>query len=185
MHEHVCPPGLSILLINPFRRIAHKPKKILEKFIRRGDTVLDIGCGPGFFTVAMAELVGEGGLVIAADIHEKMLEKTGGRAARADVLSRVRLHLNRKDKLGIGDKVDFAMAFWVVHEVKNHENFFGEIRDLLKPDAVFLMVEPKLHVSADRFKEIVDVAVSTGLNFCGEEKIALSRSAVFKKQPRP
>ena len=40
-------------------------------------TVLDVGCGPGFFTLDMARLVGPSGRVIAADLQEGMLEKLG------------------------------------------------------------------------------------------------------------
>ena len=37
-------------------------------------TALDVGCGPGFFTLDMARLVGESGQVIAADLQEGMLQ---------------------------------------------------------------------------------------------------------------
>jgi ubiquinone/menaquinone biosynthesis C-methylase UbiE len=38
-------------------------------------TVLDIGCGPGFFTIDMARMVGDSGRVIAADLQAAMLQK--------------------------------------------------------------------------------------------------------------
>lgn len=41
---HVCPPWLARLLINPIRSLSQNPKKILQRFIREGDTVLDAGC---------------------------------------------------------------------------------------------------------------------------------------------
>jgi len=35
---------------------------------------MDIGCGPGFFTLAMAEMAGPGGRVIAIDMQQEMLD---------------------------------------------------------------------------------------------------------------
>jgi ubiquinone/menaquinone biosynthesis C-methylase UbiE len=48
---YVCPAELAGTLDNFFRRIIHKPRKILEPYISGGMTVLDLGCGPGYFTV--------------------------------------------------------------------------------------------------------------------------------------
>jgi ubiquinone/menaquinone biosynthesis C-methylase UbiE len=33
-------------------------------------TVLEVGCGPGFFTLDIAEMVGESGKIIAADVQD-------------------------------------------------------------------------------------------------------------------
>ncbi len=38
-------------------------------------TVLDMGCGPGFFTVEMARKVGPSGRVVAVDVQEGMLQQ--------------------------------------------------------------------------------------------------------------
>ncbi len=141
---------------------------------------MDAGCGPGFFTIAMAGLVGEEGLVIAADIHAEMLRKLRLRAEKAGIMSRIRLHLGQKDRLGVKDKVDFALAFWTVHEVRDQERFFSEIRSSMKPEATFLLVEPKLHVSEKMFKEMVEIALGAGLALWSEEKISLSRAVLFK-----
>jgi len=51
-------------------RSAYKLKQIQEKFclIRKGDSVLDIGCHPGGWTQVAVEEVGEGGFVIGVDL---------------------------------------------------------------------------------------------------------------------
>lgn len=181
MAEHVCPPWLSFLLTNGFRRLAHDPDRILIRFLKAGDVALDIGCGPGFFTVPMARRVGESGLVVAVDIHPAMLEKTRIRAERAGVAGRIRLHLSRQDRLGVDLKADFALAFWMVHEVADRARFFAEVLAALKPGGRLLVVEPRLHVSERFFKGIVTAAESAGFALQGEETIRLSRAAVLRR----
>ncbi len=56
MSPHVCPWWGGYFIDNRFRRILHKPEKILDPYVRRGMTVLDFGCGMGFFSIAMARL---------------------------------------------------------------------------------------------------------------------------------
>jgi ubiquinone/menaquinone biosynthesis C-methylase UbiE len=71
--RRVCPVERAGWLTNPVRRWFQNPERILKDYVKEGMTVLDIGCGPGFFSVAMATMVGETGKVIAADIQDGML----------------------------------------------------------------------------------------------------------------
>ncbi len=48
-NNHVCPVEEAGILDNKFRRWLQKPQKIVSPYIEEGITVLDIGCGPGFF----------------------------------------------------------------------------------------------------------------------------------------
>jgi ubiquinone/menaquinone biosynthesis C-methylase UbiE len=73
--NHVCPVAIARFLDNRVRRWVQDPRKILSPYIKEGMTVLDIGCGPGFFTVDIARLVGKSGRVIAADLQEGMLRR--------------------------------------------------------------------------------------------------------------
>lgn len=180
MAGHVCPPWLSFTLTNVFRRMFHDPKNILGRFIKAGDTVLDVGCGPGFFTIPMARMVGERGLVIAADISAGMLQKVKLRAERAGVSGRILLHLSERNRLGVSQKTDFALAFWTAHEAGDLGRFFADIKAALQPDSVFLLVEPKMHVSDMSYDEIVAAAERAGLKSFGKVPIRLSRAAVFR-----
>ena len=157
----------------------HNPEKMFINFIKEGDKVVDIGCGMGFFSIGMAQLVGEKGRVITADLQEKMIERVGQRARQKGLLSRITLHKCTPDKLGITVMADFALAFWMVHEVRNKNAFFNEIITFLKPGAHFLLVEPKIHVTDIYFRKIADIAVKVGLKPCSEEKVSLSRAMLF------
>jgi len=177
--EHVCPWWLCCTFDNPVRRLVHNPEKMFINFIKEGDTVVDIGCGMGFFSIGMAKLVGEKGRVITADLQEKMIERVGQRARQKGLLSRITLHKCTPDKLGITVMADFALAFWMVHEVRNKDAFFNEIITFLKPGAHFLLVEPKIHVTDIYFRKITDIAVKVGLKPCSGENVSLSRAMLF------
>jgi len=176
---HVCPWWLSAFLAHSLRRTIHNPDKILAKFIQKGHTVADIGCGPGYFTIAMAKLVGEEGRVIAVDIQPKMLQYVRRSAERKGLQSRILLHQCQENELGIKEPVDFALAFYMVHEVPDIETFFREIAAILKPETAFLLVEPKVHVTARRFKEMIRAARAAGLKPGTEVKIFGSRAMLF------
>jgi len=62
------------VLESRFRKITQNPERILRKYIRPGMTVLDLGCGTGFFTFEIAQLLNGKGKVIAIDVQEGMLE---------------------------------------------------------------------------------------------------------------
>ncbi len=71
----VCSHSHSIFLDNFFRRLFQHPKRIIGEYIKEGDTAIDLGCGPGFFSIDMAKMVGSTGKIIAVDLQKEMLEK--------------------------------------------------------------------------------------------------------------
>ena len=52
----VCPVEIAGGLDNRVRRWIQNPRKILSPYIKVGMKVMDIGCGPGFFSNEMAEM---------------------------------------------------------------------------------------------------------------------------------
>ena len=73
--------------------LIQNPKKIMGAYVKPGDVVVDLGCGGGFFSVALAEMVGENGRVIAADLQKEMLDITRNFAAKKHVLERITLRV--------------------------------------------------------------------------------------------
>ena len=73
--NRICPVERAGHLDNRIRRWLQRPRNILAPYVKAGMTVLDIGCGPGFFTIDMARIVGDSGRVIAADLQAAMLQK--------------------------------------------------------------------------------------------------------------
>ena len=56
---------------------------LTEVGVAAGSHVVDYGCGPGYFTLIAAELVGERGRVYAVDLEPRMVELVGTRAIAA------------------------------------------------------------------------------------------------------
>jgi ubiquinone/menaquinone biosynthesis C-methylase UbiE len=185
MALRVCPWWLSFFVGNALRRLIHDPDEILAGLVASGHTAVDIGCGPGFFTIAMAKLVGEDGRVIAADVQTKMLDYVRRRAEKTGLQSRIRLHHCEEDGLGIEERVDFALAFYMVHEVPSVDAFLNDVAGILKPGAALLLVEPKMHVTDSRFKEIVRTACAAGLEPGSEVQIRGSRGMLFSAGTAP
>jgi len=179
--QHTCPWWLCFTFDNPLRRRLQNPDLILNGLVQQGQTALDIGCGMGYFSLALARAVGPAGKVICIDMQDKMLETAGRKAERAELSKVMQFHRCTADNLGLKVTADFALAFWMVHEVRDRRKFLGEVRDLLKAGGTFLIVEPKLHVAAADFNETVSQAVALGFEVAARPVISMSRAVLFKK----
>jgi cyclopropane fatty-acyl-phospholipid synthase-like methyltransferase len=145
-------------------------------------TVADIGCGMGYFSVAMAKMVGPGGRVFSVDLQEKMLQYLRRRASRAGMTDRITTVLAEPDDIKITGLADFALAFWMVHEVNGIPRFFSQVAAVLKPGGKMLYAEPRMHVTQTRFEEILGYANDAGFAVDDYPKVGMSRSAVLERR---
>ena len=176
---YVCPAEYAGSLDNSIRRLVHKPHRILEGHVSRGMTVLDLGCGPGYFTIELARLVGKEGKVIAADLQQGMLDKVAGKIRATDLEPRIVLHKCQDRRIGISQKVDFVLAFWMVHEVPHQQDLFEELKSALNPGGRILIVEPKIHVTGKAFEKMVSRIELAGLEIIESPRVSLSRSVLL------
>jgi len=182
MAHHVCPWWVGYFLASPIRRFAHNPQKILAPYIRPGMTVMDLGPGMATFTLDLARFTGPTGKVIAVDIQARMLEQVKKHAAKARLLDRIETRLVEDDgswSRDLAGKVDFALAFYMVHEVPDTRAFFTLVRSTLAPGGKLLVVEPKIHVSARAYAGTVDAAREAGFDIVNYPRIPRSRSALL------
>jgi len=180
--EHTCPWWLLFTFDNPLRKLVHDPQKILRPYVKQDDAVLGVGCGMGFFTLGLAELVGQDGQVIAADLQEQMLAGLQKRAEKAGLRERIQLCKSTPDEIGVDEAVHFALAFWMVHEVRQPTLFMRQIHKLLVPGGKFLIVEPIIHVTGRAFGQTVFLAEDAGYRVVDQPKIRVSRAVLLEKQ---
>ncbi|MCD4690277.1 class I SAM-dependent methyltransferase [bacterium] len=180
-HCHVCPVWVAYTFDNPLRNLVHHPRRMLGDYVKPGATVLDFGCGLGFFSIAMAKMVGSSGMVIAADLQQKMLDRLERRARRAGVMDWIRLHRTTPDGLGLDGTVSFILACWVVHETPDTGGLFQQFAGVLEPGGHVYVVEPSMHVSKEAFVDAVDSARTVGLEIAARPKAVFSRTVVLRK----
>jgi ubiquinone/menaquinone biosynthesis C-methylase UbiE len=178
---HVCPWWLTYTFDNPLRALIHKPDTIFSGLVKEGQVVADIGCGFGFFSLAMAEIVSTTGRVYAIDVQPQMLEKVMKRARKRGLADRIFPRLCRPDELVIDEPIDFALAFWMVHETKDQNLFFHNTYSALKKRGALLVAEPKLHVSLKALDREIRTALDCGFLLRDTPQIAVSNAVVFEK----
>jgi ubiquinone/menaquinone biosynthesis C-methylase UbiE len=184
MAHRVCPCWVGYLLLSPLRRLVHNPRRMLGPFVRPGMTVLDIGCAMGFFTLPLAEMIGPGGKVVAVDVQPSMLAAVRRRAGRAGLAERITPHLAGESGLALAElagKVDFALAFAVLHEVNDLPALLRDLAGLLRPDGVCLVAEPKAHVLENDFQATLAAAREASLDTRPGPQIRGCHSAIFAR----
>jgi ubiquinone/menaquinone biosynthesis C-methylase UbiE len=180
--QRVCPWWLCFTFDNILRRLVQNPESILKPYIMPGWTVLDVGPGMGYFTIPMARLVGSSGKVFAADLQSKMLDALWRRAVRTGMQDRIRRHQTTQNEIGVKEPVDFCLAFWMLHEVRDRPRFIREIYSILKPEGLWLLAEPRLHVSAQSFKESIRLLKTAGLVVTDHPRIFFSYAVLLRKK---
>ncbi len=184
MSHRVCPWWLGYFLACPLRRFMQDPAKLLAPYVRQGMTVLEPGPGMGFFTLDLARLVGPTGHVTTVDIQPKMISALKRRVAKAGLLARVDLRLAAPESLGIANlagKVDFTLAFALVHEMPAAQTFFNEVAAASKPGATVLLAEPSGHVKNGDFDAELQAAAQSGFAVADRPTIKRSHAAVLRK----
>jgi ubiquinone/menaquinone biosynthesis C-methylase UbiE len=179
-HHFVCPAELAYSLDNWLRKLVHNPGKILRPYLSKGMTVLDLGCGPGYFSLGIARIVTSSGKVIAADLQEKMLEKVNRKISETEFSKIFELQKCQADRICVIEKVDFVLAFWMIHEVPDKAKLFAELKSIIKPEGKIFIVEPKFHVTKSAFDNMLSIIHDVGFKVVETPKVAISRAVILK-----
>jgi len=177
----VCPVQIAGMLDTKLRKLVHNPEKIFRENIRGNERVLDFGCGPGFFTIGIAKMLCEGGVVVASDIQEGMLKKVEKKVMEEALADRVVLHRHKEGSPGLDGKFDLIVAFYMIHEVKEKEELFRSFYDLLKTGGKLFICEPKMHVSGKSFESMSELLEGAGFRIAERPKVFFSRAVVAEK----
>lgn len=145
-------------------------------------TVLDLGCGPGFFTIDIANMVGKTGKVIAADVQDGMLERLRNKIKGTEIDSIIQIHKCDENRIGITGPVDIVIAFYVLHEVLDQEALFSEINNIMEDHGLLFIAEPRIfHVSRSDFEQTVRSAIKYGFERIENIKVFFSRGVILRK----
>ncbi len=158
-----CPASLSWIVDLPIRRRYMRP--VLDRVgIRPGETVLELGPGPGAFTIDAARRLGPQGKLIAVDIQPEMIAKLEERVRQAG-LTNVEAHVASAYELPIEDaSVDRAFLVTVLPEIPDPVRALREIHRVLKPGGLFSTTEEYLDPDYPRRKTTVAWAQAAGFD---------------------
>jgi SAM-dependent methyltransferase len=174
------PVSQARMLLNPRRESIHPVRKTLAKFrIRPGDTVLEIGPGPGYFTAEAARMAAPGGRVIALDLQLGMLEMLQERLDEADE-RRVHAVLADATRLPLTDAgVDVAYLVAVLGEIPDRPAALAELRRVLKPGGLLAITETLTDPDYQLVGTVRDVCRASGFEPVEHSRERLGYTALF------
>jgi len=113
------------------------PYKLLDAAgLKPGQKVLEVGCGPGFFTIPAAKIVGAEGVVYALDVNPFAVE-TVQRKVEKEGLDNVKILFADAAKTGLPDEsVDLAFLFGVIHALEDVDAVMQEMHRVLKAKGI-------------------------------------------------
>lgn len=182
-HEHVCPIWVGYLMISPVRKLQQNPFKILSPYVKSGMKILEIGPGMGYFSLPLAKLTGEQGIVYCVDIQQGMLNRLMKRAGKHEIMN-IETRLCNQSSLNTGDlkqKIDFAFLFAVVHEIPDQKKLFEQVADAVKPGGKLFFAEPKGHVKSEQFEKSIALARDVGFKPTEEPPVKGSHVMLFER----
>lgn len=129
-------------LDNEKRRELLPPKQTLVNLkLENGDTMADIGCGIGYFTIPASEIVGRSGKVYAMDISPEMLQDVEIKIKENNI-SNIEIILTEENDLKLEDnKVNLAFLGNVLHEAYEKESFLNDVKRILCSKGKIAIVE--------------------------------------------
>ncbi len=145
-------------IFNVMDFIYPRHKKLNHLKIKKGDNVIDYGCGPGGYLKRASELVGDSGQVIAIDIHELAIKSVEKLIQKHDIKNVKTVKANGYS-CNVKDNVaDVIYAFDMFHMIEEPKSFLKELHRLVKQDG-------KLYIDDGHQprKKTIDKINNTGL----------------------
>ena len=129
---------MSLIHDNPFRRKFSNPENTLKAAgLKPGLTILEVGCGPGFFTIPTAKIVTNTGMVYALDIHPLAIERVQEKIKKNHVTN-VKTILASATKTELPDhSIDLAFLFGIIHRINEvFEEILEEMYRILRVNGI-------------------------------------------------
>lgn len=115
---------------------------VRELYLRPGDRVADLGCGPGVYTIALSQEVGEMGHVYAVDVHREALHTLASTLDIRKILNVDMLWANIEEHIPIDAySLDAVVLSNVLFQLGNINAVLEKISKILKPEGQLLVVE--------------------------------------------
>ncbi len=119
--------------------------------VKPGQRVLEVGCGPGFFTLGAARIVGADGRVVALDLNPYAVRHVQAKAAREQVQN-VELMVADAAHTQLADQsFDLVLLFGFARPVGTMAKIWQELHRLLLPGGI-LAIEGRQRPPSELFE---------------------------------
>lgn len=126
----------SMAFVFKIRDIFLPPRNtLIEAEIKPGFCILDYGCGPGAYSIAAAEIVGDSGKVYALDIHPLAIEQVQNSASKKGLKNIETICSDCETKLP-DNSVDAVLLYDTFHDLSDSNKILKELHRVLKPDGI-------------------------------------------------
>ena len=125
---------ITLMHDNPLLPLFKDPYELLKVAgLERGQKVLEVGCGPGFFTIPASHIVGEEGIVYAVDVNPYAIARVRGKIEKEGIKNVVPMLRNAFDT-GLPDQcIDIVFMIGLPHIVGGRQDVVSEMHRILKP----------------------------------------------------
>ncbi len=132
----------SDILFRDERQTTERPNLVMDTMqLEDGDLVADIGSGPGYYSLPLAERVGPHGFVLAVDIQQGMLDQLAERMKEAGVANVYPLLGALDDPHLPPGKIDWILLVDAYHEFGDPQAMLARMRESLAPGGRVALVE--------------------------------------------
>jgi ubiquinone/menaquinone biosynthesis C-methylase UbiE len=161
----VFPHKWAFTLLIPLRNLILSPKKLINRMaLENSMQVLEVGPGPGYFSLPVAKKLTNGRLVLA-DIQPEMIEMARMRL-ESKGLTNVDYYICNGESFDFPDNsFDRIFLVTVLGEVENKDLYLAEFKRMLKPNGILSISEQAGDPDKLSFIEIRELAEKHGFKF--------------------
>lgn len=169
-----------LMFNDPGREAWDKTSEIMSKLpLKKGDRVVDVGCGFGYNSLRLLDLVGDNGIVYATDTEKDYIDHLSQVMQKNNIDNLMALH-TQSDNLGVSDMVDCVFMSSLYHIIytwsreDERSALLKSIKKQLKNNGYFVIVDNyNLHGGELNNCHVSPQLVEAQLGFWGFEKVAL------------
>jgi ubiquinone/menaquinone biosynthesis C-methylase UbiE len=179
--RNVFPASQAAMILNPLRRLVMPVGKALDRFgISEGATVLELGPGPGYYSIEASKRAGTDGRLICLDLQREMLDILRGRLEEADCSAE--LIVGDATKLPLRDgAVDATFLVTVLGEVPDQTAAMEELGRVTRAGGTVSFAESFGDPDYVLAKEMRRMAAGAGLREESFYRDALGYTMVFRR----
>lgn len=177
----IYPHQLAFLLDIPIRKILIKPEELVEFIgIRTNYNILEIGPGPGYFSVEFANRTLNGNLFLM-DIQKEMLDKCRKKLNRNNIQNYFTVQGDASNLPFKADYFDLVVMVTVIGEVIDKDKCLSNINKILKNEGILAITELKGDADVITESKLTQLLERNDYNILKTQKMKYGFTSLFKK----